>query len=272
MTYNKTVWKNGQTKLNADNLNHIEDGISKASTNVDNLSNKFDSISTIYETKTDAVNKLSEAKQDAATKANKVLQDSKSYTDTKIEEVKSSIGSSSSTSLAEAKKYTDSKKIEVVNESKSYTDELSTTISITYETKADAASKAASTLNSSKAYTNVEINKIKLTTDQLNAVNSGITQAKVSKYDNYETLINSKPNTNNVYTKQQIDERLETKQDKLIAGANIEIQGTTISSKLTPATVNVIGGIKVGDGLKVDSTGLLGIESISDEDLNLILI
>ena len=57
------------------------------------------------------------------------------------------------------------------------------------------------------------------------------------------------------------------KQDKLIAGANIEIQGTTISSKLTPATANVIGGIKVGDGLKVDSTGLLSVNFATTEEV-----
>lgn len=48
-----------------------------------------------------------------------------------------------------------------------------------------------------------------LTSDQLNAVNSGITQAKVTKYDNYST----------------------TKQDKLITGSGIKIaeDGKTIS-------------------------------------------
>ena len=60
------------------------------------------------------------------------------------------------------------------------------------------------------------------------------------------------------------------KQDKLIAGANIEIQGTTISSKLTPATKNVIGGIKVGDGLKIDSTGLLSVNLATNEEVQAI--
>lgn len=187
MAYNKTVWKNGQTKLNADNLNHIEDGISKVSINVDNLSNQFKNISTIYETKTDATDKLNTAKLDATTKSNKALQDSKAYTD--------------------------SKKTDAVNESKAYTDELSTTVSTTYETKADAVSKAASALDSSKEYTDIEIAKIKLNTNQLNAVNSGITQAKVNKYDSYEELINSKPNMSNVYTKIEVNDTFETKTD-----------------------------------------------------------
>lgn len=60
------------------------------------------------------------------------------------------------------------------------------------------------------------------------------------------------------------------KQDKLIAGANIKIQGTTISSKLTPATANVIGGIKVGDGLKIDSTGLLSVNLATNEEVQAI--
>ena len=41
----------------------------------------------------------------------------------------------------------------------------------------------------------------KLTETQLNAVNSGITQAKVAKYDGYETTINSKANASEVVKK-----------------------------------------------------------------------
>ena len=53
----------------------------------------------------------------------------------------------------------------------------------------------------------------KLNTNQLNAVNSGITQAKVTKYDGYEELINSKPNMSNVYTKVEVNHTFETKTD-----------------------------------------------------------
>lgn len=53
----------------------------------------------------------------------------------------------------------------------------------------------------------------KLNENQLNAVNSGITQAKVTKYDGYEELINSKPNMSNVYTKIEVNDTFETKTD-----------------------------------------------------------
>lgn len=38
MAYKKTVWVDGTTKLNAEHLNHIEDGLEEASNNVDELS------------------------------------------------------------------------------------------------------------------------------------------------------------------------------------------------------------------------------------------
>lgn len=37
MPYNKTNWKNGETPLNADNMNHIEDGIFSSSEAIDGL-------------------------------------------------------------------------------------------------------------------------------------------------------------------------------------------------------------------------------------------
>lgn len=37
MAYNKTNWKNGETPLNADNMNHIEEGIFSATEAIDGL-------------------------------------------------------------------------------------------------------------------------------------------------------------------------------------------------------------------------------------------
>lgn len=48
----------------------------------------------------------------------------------------------------------------------------------------------------------------KLTETQLNAVNSGITQAKVAKYDGYETTINSKANASEVVKKANLGENV----------------------------------------------------------------
>ena len=39
--YVKTNWINDKTKLNADNLNHIEDGIENATNEIKNLDNKI---------------------------------------------------------------------------------------------------------------------------------------------------------------------------------------------------------------------------------------
>lgn len=37
LNYQKTNWVNNETKLNADNMNNIEDGIKNASDKIDNL-------------------------------------------------------------------------------------------------------------------------------------------------------------------------------------------------------------------------------------------
>ena len=37
MAYNKTNWKNGETPLNADNMNHLEDGIFSATEAINGL-------------------------------------------------------------------------------------------------------------------------------------------------------------------------------------------------------------------------------------------
>lgn len=42
MAYTKTTWKNGETPLNADNMNHIEEGIFSATEAIDGLVGKSD--------------------------------------------------------------------------------------------------------------------------------------------------------------------------------------------------------------------------------------
>ena len=74
ISYNKTNWVNNETKLNAENLNHIEDGIKNVTNEVNKLENgavvaekanrdgQGSVIHETYETKTSANAKLSEAK------------------------------------------------------------------------------------------------------------------------------------------------------------------------------------------------------------------
>ena len=74
ISYNKTNWVNNETKLNAENLNHIEDGIKNVTNEVNKLENgavvaekanrdgQGSVIHETYETKTAANAKLSEAK------------------------------------------------------------------------------------------------------------------------------------------------------------------------------------------------------------------
>lgn len=75
-------------------------------------------------------------------------------------------------------------------------------------------------------YTALSGKQASLTTAQLNACNSGITSSKVTTYDGYASQISGK-------------------QDKLTAGSNITISGTTISSSYTD-TKNTAGSTDYG--------------------------
>lgn len=88
-----------------------------------------------------------------------------------------------------------------------------------------------------------------LTSTQLSAVNSGITNQKVIKYDSYEDTINGK-------------------QDTLEAGDNIEITGNIISAKLEiPDSVytqtNLVGGKDI-EIVKDDTTNVYKINTSVD--------
>ena len=41
MAYEKTTWQNGKTAINASNMNHIEEGIFKNSTDIENIKNSL---------------------------------------------------------------------------------------------------------------------------------------------------------------------------------------------------------------------------------------
>lgn len=75
-------------------------------------------------------------------------------------------------------------------------------------------------------YTALSGKQASLTTAQLNACNSGITSSKVTTYDGYASQISAK-------------------QDKLTAGSNITISGSTISSSYTD-TKNTAGSTEYG--------------------------
>lgn len=59
--YEKTLWKNGETPLSADNLNNIEDGIDAISTEVQKIRDEFTDLTENLQTDIDDVDeKLSE--------------------------------------------------------------------------------------------------------------------------------------------------------------------------------------------------------------------
>lgn len=85
-----------------------------------------------------------------------------------------------------------------------------------------------------------------LTAAQLSAVNSGITSTKVETYDNYATELQG----------------LQTgKQDKLTAGANVQINGATISA--TDTTYSDFTGT---DGVDPGTAGLVPAPETTDAD------
>lgn len=88
------------------------------------------------------------------------------------------------------------------------------------------SSTSTNALQNKVIYTALSGKQASLTTAQLNACNSGITSTKVTTYDGYASQISGK-------------------QDKLTAGSNITISGTTISSSYTD-TKNTAGATAFG--------------------------
>jgi hypothetical protein len=79
-----------------------------------------------------------------------------------------------------------------------------------------------------------------LTEAQMTSVNSGITSDKVNKYDAYEGIINVKANSADVYTKQELDNKLSSV---------YKYKGTLESVDLLPEEA------EVGDVYNADDTG-----------------
>ncbi|MGN0016533.1 MAG: hypothetical protein ACI37O_04260 [Candidatus Avelusimicrobium sp.] len=82
----------------------------------------------------------------------------------------------------------------------------------------------------------------KLSAAQLAAANSGVTAAKVQKYDGYETTLA------NMYSKEEVNEIAANAGTKYTAGANITISGDTISAQVPEGVFtrkNLIGGAGV---------------------------
>lgn len=82
----------------------------------------------------------------------------------------------------------------------------------------------------------------KLSAAQLAAANSGVTAAKVQKYDGYETALA------NMYSKEEVNEIAANAGTKYTAGANITISGDTISAQVPEGVFtrkNLIGGAGV---------------------------
>lgn len=98
-----------------------------------------------------------------------------------------------------------------------------------------------------------QVNETPMTSAQLAALNSGITAAGVTQIATNTSAISGLSSS---------------KQDKLTAGANIQINGTTISATdtiytLPVAATNTLGGVKVGSNLSIDANGVLSADAQS---------
>ena len=84
ISYNKTNWVNNETKLNAENLNHIEDGIK----NVTNEVNKLENGAVVAEkANRDGQGSVIHETYETKTAANAKLLEAKTYADDKIAEL-----------------------------------------------------------------------------------------------------------------------------------------------------------------------------------------
>lgn len=135
----------------------------------------------------------------------------------------------------------------------------------------------------------------KLTETQLNAVNSGITQAKVTKYDGYETTINSKQNALNSTQQNAINSGItqakvakydgyeNTINSKANASEVVKKSGDTMTGDITFQSIGVGESSKglrwdgATDGASIkyvvdgDDAGRLVIESTDDSNARIII-
>lgn len=98
-----------------------------------------------------------------------------------------------------------------------------------------------------------QVNETPMTSAQLAALNSGVTAATVTQIATNTSAISGLSTS---------------KQDKLTAGSNIQINGTTISATdtiytLPAATTSTLGGVKVGTNLSIDANGVLSADAQS---------
>lgn len=98
-----------------------------------------------------------------------------------------------------------------------------------------------------------QVNETPMTAAQLAALNSGVTAATVTQVASNTSAISGLSTS---------------KQDKLTAGSNIQINGTTISATdtiytLPAATTSTLGGVKVGTNLSIDANGVLSADAQS---------
>ena len=88
-----------------------------------------------------------------------------------------------------------------------------------------------------------------------------------------DNLLSDKADKSTTYTKTEVDTALAGKQNTLTAGANVQINGNVISATdtiyvLPPATAQILGGVKIGEGISVASDGTISVDfnSIADAD------
>lgn len=97
------------------------------------------------------------------------------------------------------------------------------------------------------------LNNSSFTSAQWSAINSGATTTNIGQIATNTSAISGLSTS---------------KQDKLTAGSNIQINGTTISATdtvytLPAATTSTLGGVKVGTNLSIDANGVLSADAQS---------
>lgn len=82
ISYNKTNWVNNETKLNAENLNHIEDGVKNVTDEVNKIEEGTVVVEKAYK---DGQGSVIHETYETKTAANAKLTEAKAYTDNAIQ-------------------------------------------------------------------------------------------------------------------------------------------------------------------------------------------
>ena len=97
----------------------------------------------------------------------------------------------------------------------------------------------------------------KLSDAQMNAANSGITADKVTKYEAYEAEIDAKANADTVYTKTEVDTKLDTKAD----ATEVAVHATSIAANTAAITQNTSEINANKTAISTNAAGIAALEA-----------